>query len=1031
MDQEFYSKIRETIENNEQLKNSFVLKAVLEGVTYQNDTQYLTELQKGLSEVNEHLSSEDLAQIIAAIGKKLSEPSEMTDDQFMDKMSNEYDTDKTCDDVCDQMCKAEPELCTNLKNLKDDKEKSGRPSYMYLQPAMNMLADKKEYNCVKESYDAIKSYMDNNQEKLTMVDAYNYFKGGEKYNPVNIKVNKVIVECLREGMYNPDIISMRMGEYAKSAEVSSLLDSLRSIRATKAKDGVFDLSESKGDTNVYNYVGPILRENHSVTLYADGSFIKITPEVMKGDDVKSVVLEGIDCGNGKSVNVYELTDISVFNKDEKYYNATKAFEALSFHPVNGGVVSDLKRSNIGFMVNENQSIDFTINGRVMKTISEAKNSDLFVFENTAAKSCIFNLVENAGYICSFPSLKFVCNENLGKYSMVLNLGKDYIMYNFVNEGKTEVYRLDAYKLYEYCVNEYGFDISPVFGNAVESATNTLTKIEEKKREILGMIDTYKNSIARIDEVKKSDIKDEDRKELDDLTKTLFEGINKLQNNYTELCKSADRIHYSKNDAINEGEDGDAQIEAAEIPQEEVPQQETPEEEIPQEEIPQEEVQEQEIPQEDVQEEEVPQQDVEEQDEIQGEELDAQPVQSEEIEPESLEETLEEGDEEIFSDDEGENSDSDENLEEGANDTIPADSSINEYDPEGDEIHGGAVYDGPSGEQSDDLGNDPIGDNLSGPARDAAQADMNADMQGYDDTTLSSDFMPNFSYEGFEIEVAPDQKTAKIRTEDGQMRTVSIGIATVDGKSGMYVDPEGFRIPFDEMQEIATANESLVNEGLGNIIDAFKVGLFKNHRLNKSFEEFGKKLTEIKMKKLKLNLEVTIAKKSKQEEEIGDIKQRINDLNERENLVRKKLDSFVSELKKKKPNAANVIDRKVAEFKENILSTLGDQMEQWSHDEKYQEAALEIKTMMAKISNAKAKLNTETDQIAKDSNNTFEKGDVVVSKDDENKKLTVINIDPAAADDSPVVLKDQDGFTVRMTLSDLTNKFTKSDADGGK
>ena len=128
MDQEFYSKIRETIENNEQLKNSFVLKAVLEGVTYQNDTQYLTELQKGLSEVNEHLSSEDLAQIIAAIGKKLSEPSEMTDDQFMDKVSNEYDTDKTCDDVCDQMCKAEPELCTNLKNLKDDKEKSGRPS---------------------------------------------------------------------------------------------------------------------------------------------------------------------------------------------------------------------------------------------------------------------------------------------------------------------------------------------------------------------------------------------------------------------------------------------------------------------------------------------------------------------------------------------------------------------------------------------------------------------------------------------------------------------------------------------------------------------------------------------------------------------------------------------------------------------------------------------------------------------------------------------------------------------------------------
>ena len=83
--------------------------------------------------------------------------------------------------------------------------------------------------------------------------------------------------------------------------------------------------------------------------------------------------------------------------------------------------------------------------------------------------------------------------------------------------------------------------------------------------------------------------------------------------------------------------------------------------------------------------------------------------------------------------------------------------------------------------------------------------------------------------------------------------------------------------------------------------------------------------------------------------------------------------------------------------------------------------------MAKLSNAKAKLNTETDQIAKDVNNTFERGDTVVSKEDETKKLTVVNIDPAAADDSPVVLKDEDGFTVRMTLSELTNKFTK----GGK
>jgi len=530
---EFINKIQMVIESNAELNNSKVLRAVLENIKFENNMQFLTDLKEGLTDVNQYMNNSDLSSIINSVDDKIEDEKKNDVDGYIDACCNEFDVNGLCDKVKAEV-QSEPELTTCLNDIQKDCQTSKRPSYLYLNSLSGLLDKYKDYDAVRNAQDEINNYVNDNQEKLCVLDTIKYADsmGGYCMNPSAVSTLK---QSVVDNEYNPEVLAIRLGESVNNASIINMLSTLRGIRASKGIN-TFDLGQSNGETKVYNYVGPVLREGKNVTFYVDNTFIKITPEKQSG--VARVISEG-------KVNVYEISDLDVFDKNSKFYGAVKAFESLGFHLTNNGVTTKLSHSTVDFKLNENQCLDFFINGKKVTNVDEAKKNESLVVESTTAKSCLYTILENVSNIYNMPFVKFMINEKRGASSMIFNIGNEYFVYDYVSESKTDVYKMNAYKLYEFCLNKFGFDVSNVFEMSIKDVRKDIAKIEEQKAEINKKIEEYKEAYNKLNEATYTDLNEEDRKDVESLKDVLFGGMNDLKSNYEKLCKASDALRFAK------------------------------------------------------------------------------------------------------------------------------------------------------------------------------------------------------------------------------------------------------------------------------------------------------------------------------------------------------------------------------------------------------------------------------------------------------------------------------------------------------
>jgi len=551
---QFISKISDVISNNIELKDNTVLKAMLENVKHTGDNiKFLNELKSTLIDVNKYLNNSDLRAICESIDFKIDDEYKTNLDSFITKVSNEFDVTSLAESILSDISITEPTLKSYLSDLVSECKSGKYPTYLYLNSLVSALDEYSYHNIVKESIDKCKKYMSSNIDKLIVVDTINYMNVNSKYG-VNESVNNTLKQCVYENQFNPDVISLKLGAFSNTESVSMMLESLRLVRSQN--DPRFDLGNGSNDVSIHSYIGPVLQEGSDLTFYVDNSFIHISQSALDSSLISRTINES------NKIKLYELDELMIFNTDRNYYNAVKSFESLGFKFTRDGLGSKLTKNTIDFKIDESNNINLFFNSNKIDDVINIKSSDALLFESKDTKTCLFNVLDSIDSIYKIDFVKFIVSESKG-VSMVINLENDFYVYDYINESKTDIYKFDAFKLYEFVLNKYTYDISSSFSLEINDARSKINKLEEAKNGLFDSITQYKESISKIDESLKSDIKNDDKKLLLDLKETINIELSKVQNSYIDVCSMIDKFFVTKTDCISENMDMESDVKTEE------------------------------------------------------------------------------------------------------------------------------------------------------------------------------------------------------------------------------------------------------------------------------------------------------------------------------------------------------------------------------------------------------------------------------------------------------------------------------------
>lgn len=538
----FVDKVKTLIDGNAELKNSVILNKVLESVRYTgDDVQFLTDLKESIDDVNKFLSNSELKNISESIDMKLSEYSN-TDSAVLQKISGEFDAVGVLEGVANSTEYNNPSLHSVATALLENARKT---PYKYLMAGYiaEALKPYSEYKCVSEAVDASERYVNENKGKLIVLDAANYLSNSK----TNRQAVKVLVESLRTNNFNPDSLSMKLGSAAKGL-CAGMLESLRSVRQEQAKG--FDLGSGNSNVSVFEYIGPVLVEGADVTFNVNGKFIHVSPNMCDESGISKVI-------EGKSpIKVVELKPEFVNQMNTKYFNTQKAFESLGFHIDKNISEAKLNKSSIAFKLNESMDLDVVYNGKATN-LEEIKKDGSQMFESSQTRSLLYGLLENVDMIAHMNFVKFIMNENAA--SMVINLGDDYYVYDYTNEG-VDTYKFDAYKVYEFCAKKFGYDVSQTFGFAIDDANSKYAKIQEGKQKTSSALEDMNTSLTKLDEALKGQLDNSDRAMLEKLRESFVKSIAEAKKTFQNLCAEEDKLVNLDSCIIKEGltesEDGE-------------------------------------------------------------------------------------------------------------------------------------------------------------------------------------------------------------------------------------------------------------------------------------------------------------------------------------------------------------------------------------------------------------------------------------------------------------------------------------------
>ncbi len=157
-------------------------------------------------------------------------------------------------------------------------------------------------------------------------------------------------------------------------------------------------------------------------------------------------------------------------------------------------------------------------------------------ESTKIKNNVSNVLKGSESIFNFEFIKLLENKTTGKETYIIEANGDYHVCEKLNSVEREWKDgIDEYKLYNYVLENFNYDISPIFKVKIDEAVSKIKEIEDNKKVININVSKLEESVKKIDDnLSSGEIDDKYHGELENIKHQLENKILSLREKYVEI-----------------------------------------------------------------------------------------------------------------------------------------------------------------------------------------------------------------------------------------------------------------------------------------------------------------------------------------------------------------------------------------------------------------------------------------------------------------------------------------------------------------
>ena len=475
---DFVNDILTSIKSDMEFKYNPVLMAVVENLeakraNYKMEEDYLKFVKESLASANAYLKNARIEDFLVKIDERLGDEAVTNVHTKVNRMYYEVELPAALQEIRESTAYAEPVVKKYVDFAMSEMQTTRVPYFKYLPGFVNTMAMYSMNETVNKWVTKFNQYIVENKKKLIMLETVHYLDGigNGFYRGVTEKLKPFIVQT----DYSSSKIMLEMKDFSSMPVIKDMVMALQAEEA--ASSDQFQLGPGDGNTRVYNYIGPVLKEDNNMVLFIDGTFINLTSNNVDEKNVRHVF------GVSGDITVQELAPEHVYESMSQYYQLSKSFEYLGFNVDEKRVWTKLRNIKVDFKVNEHGNLDLYLNDQHIEDPKAINFHQMFVLENNYVKNCSNTLFTNMDKVYNVEFVKLLVNESRNAATIVICVNEDYYVYDFIDAKKRDIYKADGFALQKFIFEKFGYDVRSLFNIQINDVKGKVGKIEEKKREI--------------------------------------------------------------------------------------------------------------------------------------------------------------------------------------------------------------------------------------------------------------------------------------------------------------------------------------------------------------------------------------------------------------------------------------------------------------------------------------------------------------------------------------------------------------------
>lgn len=488
---DFIQKVLTELNENEKINSNSLVKMVVESANKsisnrENTESIYKQIKNDLSKINEHLNDQTIGILLSQFDKN-----EETTDAIIERMAKMGDLKSEIASIKESTAVSNPVIAASIERFESMLESTAEfklyPSFI------NEFSKYSTEKSVQESVNAISKVLESNAEDLEVL--FNIYEMSGIHSALYSGIIGDLKEMLVNESYSADIIDLKFGK-TNLPMVKSLVNNLKVLESKR--NGEFTLGAGDSNNLIQDVIAPTVSVSEgTIITYIDDRFMKVeeSKDKVEGDNVHI---------NEAGFAISTVNPQEVKESHESFYSLCEAFARLGFKQEGNSVVSNsIRNFNLGFAFNESKELEAYVNGTKIDKVEDINLSEALAMESSDVKKMVNTILENSQAILNLKFIKNISNIATLAESTVFELDGNFFLCKKVDSANREWSKVDENEMYIYFKENYNYDISNIYGAAINEAEEKIKDVEARKAIILENVSKLEGAVTEIQEALKS------------------------------------------------------------------------------------------------------------------------------------------------------------------------------------------------------------------------------------------------------------------------------------------------------------------------------------------------------------------------------------------------------------------------------------------------------------------------------------------------------------------------------------------------